>query len=56
MMYEPQINQANAYDTNLDDGNGISRLVWNGNLAKICLFQTIIVLVVAIIIFDFCSI
>ena len=55
-MYEPQINQANAYDTNLDDGNGISRLVWNENLAKICLFQTIIVLVVAIIIFDFCSI
>ena len=53
-MYEPQINQANAYDTNLDDG--ISRLVWNGNLAKICLFQTIIVLVVVIVVSDFCSI
>ena len=33
MRYELQIKQADAYDTNLDDG--ISRLGWNGNLAKI---------------------
>ena len=33
MIYEHQINWANACNSNLDDG--ISRLGWNENLAKI---------------------
>ena len=33
MMYGHQIKYADAFITNLD--NGISRFVWNGNLAKI---------------------
>ena len=54
MIYGHQITQANAYNNNLDDG--ISRLGWNENMAKIRENQNKFMTTMFIIFFNILSI